>query len=130
MKPVAWAALAAVLQLAAMPSAYGEPRFALICVGTDTSYAINYEYRWGDGEWKPASVEPGRWKLHMYPYRTPGSTYSPGMEVRYDDDPGARTNHVVTALRAYAADEEDCEEDGWLYDFWERDGELFIGNAE
>lgn len=121
------AVLAALLSCFASGTVRAEALYALTCVGTNTEYTINYEYRWGeDDEWKTASVEPGHWKMHSWDYDYPGEASSPQLAIRYDDDLGDGANHVVTNLDSYAAEYKNCEDEGKTYDFWERDNELFV----
>lgn len=121
--------LAVLLAGVTMPARADEPRFALVCIGTETDYAVNFEFRWGDGDWEATSVEPGAWKLAMWPYRGDERS-APTPQVRYDDDLGEGVNRVVTELGVYAAGSEDCEAEGATFDFHERGDELFIGSAD
>ena len=124
-------AVLAVALLAAAGSANAATRFALTCVGTETGYTIHYEYRWGDsGAWKSASVEPGRWKNHTWDYDRPGENRSPTFQVRYDDDLGNGTNHVITKLESFAAENNNCEAEGKTYDFIAQGNELFIQDSD
>jgi hypothetical protein len=120
------AALAALL-LAAAPAHAAETQYALTCVGTNTDYTIYYQYRWGeDGEWHDASVDPGKWKNHTWDYDYPGEDESPQFMIRYDDDLSDGENQVITRLESYAAEYNDCEDEGKTYDFYEQDDELFV----
>jgi hypothetical protein len=120
------AALAALL-LAATPAHAAETQYALTCVGTNTDYTIYYQYRWGeDGEWHDASVDPGKWKNHTWDYDYPGEDESPQFMIRYDDDLSDGENQVITRLDSYAAEYNDCEDEGKTYDFYEQDNELFV----
>lgn len=123
------AALAVALLACAAP-AHAED-FALTCIGTQTGYSINFEYRWGeDDEWTSTTVAPGQWHLLGYHYKVPGRHQSPQLQVRYDDDLTDGVHPVVTSIRSYAAYSQDCEGEGWRYNFFERDNELFIRNEE
>ena len=102
-------------------------RFALACVGTETGYTVNFSYRWGtSGQWRTSSVEPGRWIKLMWNYDRPGENRSPKLAIRYDDDTTSRTNIVVTDLRAYAASQSNCEDQGKTYNFYQRGNELYV----
>jgi hypothetical protein len=121
------AALAALLLACASAPAHAETQYALTCVGTNTDYTIYYQYRWGeDGEWHDASVDPGKWKNHTWDYDYPGEDESPQFMIRYDDDLSDGENQVITRLDSYAAEYNDCEDEGKTYDFYEQDNELFV----
>lgn len=122
------AALAALLLAgASAPAHAAETQYALTCVGTNTDYTIYYQYRWGeDGEWHDASVDPGKWKNHTWDYDYPGEDESPQFMIRYDDDLSDGENQVITRLESYAAEYNDCEDEGKTYDFYEQDDELFV----
>lgn len=102
-------------------------RFALACIGTETGYTVNFAYRWGSsGEWKSTSVAPGRWVKLMWNYKYSGENRSPQLTVRYDDNTTSSTNIVRTDLKAYAASDSNCENQGKTYNFYERGSELYI----
>lgn len=102
-------------------------RFALVCVGTETGYAINFSYRWGNsGRWSSTSVAPGKWQKLMWNYDYPGENRSPQLTIRYDDNNTRTTNMVRTDLKAYAASQSDCEGQGKTYNFYERGTEIYI----
>ena len=84
-------------------------------------------YRWGSsGEWKSTSVAPGRWVKLMWNYKYSGENRSPQLTVRYDDNTTSSTNIVRTDLKAYAASDSNCENQGKTYNFYERGSELYI----
>lgn len=102
-------------------------RFALTCIGTETGYTVNFAYRWGSsGQWKSSSVAPGRWVKLMWNYEVPGENRSPQLTVRYDDNTTSATNIVRTDLKAYAASDSNCENQGKTYNFYQRGTELYI----
>ena len=93
------AAVAVLLLAGASAPASAETRFALTCIGTDTSYTIYYQYRWGEkGEWKDTSVDPGKWKNHTWDYDYPGEDASPTFMIRYDDDLSDGENFTTPAV--------------------------------
>lgn len=102
-------------------------RFALTCIGTETGYTVNFAYRWGSSaQWKNSSVAPGKWVKLMWNYQVPGENRSPQLTVRYDDNTTSATNIVRTDLKAYAASNSNCENQGKTYNFYERGTELYI----
>ena len=102
-------------------------RFALACIGTETGYTVNFSYRWGStGTWKSSSVAPGKWVKLMWNYEYPGENRSPQLTVRYDDNTTTASNIVRTDLKAYAASDSNCENQGKTYNFYERGTELYI----
>ncbi|MFM7313228.1 MAG: hypothetical protein ACKO0M_08695 [Cyanobium sp.] len=126
-----WSALASlVIPFAAIQpqsASAQSARFALACIGTETGYTVNFNYRWGtSGQWRSSSVEPGRWIKLMWNYDYPGENRSPKLTVRYDDDATSRTNIVLTDLKVYAASQSNCEAQGKTYNFYQRGNELYI----
>lgn len=102
-------------------------QFALTCIGTETGGAINFQYRWGpSGEWRSASVQPGRWQAITYRYGYEGENRAPQLEIRYDDDMSSAANFVRTRVQSYAARAMNCEAEGYTYNFVNRSGELFL----
>lgn len=120
-------AIASALLLSAIAAAPAQAgtKYALTCIGSETGYTINYQYRWGNnGSWQTASVKPGAWKNHRYNYKYEGENSAPQLQVRYDDDASSGSNMVITKLDSYAASYNDCEAQGKTYDFYETRGEL------
>ena len=102
-------------------------RFALTCVGTETGYTIPFTYRWGNsGQWRSASVEPGRWVKLMWNYDYAGENRSPQLKIRYDDNTTGSINIVNTPLNSYAASSSNCEDQGKTYNFYQRGNELYV----
>ncbi len=121
------AAIAALMLAGASAPAHAATQYALTCIGTDTNYTIHYQFRWGEsGDWQDASVEPGKWKNHTWDYDYPGENESPQFMIRYDDDLSDGENHVITRLDSYAAEYNNCEDQGKTYDFYEQNNELFV----
>ncbi len=114
------------------PSASAQAtRFALTCIGTETGYTVNFAYRWGNsGTWHNSSVAPGQWVKLMWNYDYPGKNSSPQLTIRYDDDKTSATDFVRTDLKAYAASNSNCENQGKTYNFYERGTELYIRSED
>lgn len=62
----------------------------------------------------------------MWNYQVPGENRSPLLTVRYDDNTTSASNVVRTDLKAYAASNSNCENQGKTYNFYERGTELYI----
>ena len=121
------AILACEVATAALPIRAQSTQFALVCLGTETGYTINFSARWGNsGAWTKQSVAPGKWKAFTWKYDYPGENRSPKLNIRYDDDLTNRSNFVNTPLDAYAASYNNCEEQGKTYNFYTRGEELYI----
>ena len=102
-------------------------RFALVCIGTETGYEVNFSARWGkSGRWSEESIRPGKWKIFTWNYDYPGEDRSPMLNIHYDDDLSEGSNFVTTALPAYAASTKDCEAQGKTFNFYSRGDELYI----
>lgn len=100
-------------------------RHALVCIGTETGEAVNFQSRWGDdGTWSSNSVAPGKWRILSYPYDYPGENRSPGLQVRFDDDLSSDRHMVIVKVDAYAAAGKSCEKEGATYNFYARSGVL------
>ena len=126
---------ASVASLLLLPLSLSQPlaasaqsaRFALTCVGTETGYTIPFTYRWGNsGQWRSASVEPGRWVKLMWNYDYAGENRSPQLRIRYDDNTTRAVNIVNTPLNSYAASSSNCEDQGKTYNFYQRNNELYV----
>jgi hypothetical protein len=106
-------------------------KFALACIGTETGYSVNFAYRWGSsGEWTSATVAPGKWLKLTWNYKFAGENKSPALNVRYDDNTTGVTNIVRTPLKAYAATQSDCEDQGKTFNFYQRGTELYISEED
>lgn len=101
-------------------------RFALACIGTKTSYGINFEYRWGNGSWQASRTNPGVWQQLMWNYDYFGQNRSPALSVRFDSDPTSRINMNVLRLNPAAASQRNCQTDGRTYNFYESGGRIVL----
>lgn len=123
-----WACCTFTLMIAAPGMLQAEPtRFALTCIGTETSDTINFEYRWGSNDsWTQTDVSPGRWAMLTYKYDYPGKNRSPQLQIRYDDDLSSDSHYVISDLQSFAAVNRYCEAEGKRYNFHARGLELYL----
>ncbi|MBL8331043.1 MAG: hypothetical protein JNJ71_19555 [Rubrivivax sp.] len=123
-------ALCASALLMAAPAQAQGTKFALTCIGTGTGGAINFSYRWGSGEWRSTTVQPGNWVVLSYRYDYEGENRAPRLQVRFDDDLSSGTNWWNQELKSYAAREKACEREGYTYSFEARRGSLSLVDTE
>jgi pimeloyl-ACP methyl ester carboxylesterase len=81
-------ALAAMLVAAAgdAQAQYRTDHYAVVAFHNPTDSTLNYQFRWGNGEWKTASVLPGHWRYHWWAYDYPNQGRSPVPQVKFDQD--------------------------------------------
>lgn len=113
-----------------MPVAAKEAVFSLTCVGTETDYPINFQYRWGNSKWKTVNVGPGKWKLLKHKYQYPGENRSPELHVRYDTDLTARSAFALSELKSYASPASNCERYGRTYNFHAKNSKIYLVDDE
>jgi hypothetical protein len=92
------------------PTPYG-----LVCLVNRTDWAINYSYKWGDGDWQSTKVNAHGNRSHWWNY-APGSHSSPNFTVRFDADFTSSTDYKKYYLTRYQASDTSCWE-GKVYNF-------------
>ena len=63
-------------------------RYAVAKVSNPLDRTLQYKYRWGDGAWKTATIDPGVTQRHSWRYQFAGQNTSPRLQVRFDADIG------------------------------------------
>jgi hypothetical protein len=87
--------------------AQGDEKYAVTSIVNRTSLTINYEFRWGNGEWEKISLLPGHTMHHSWKYEFRGQGESPIKTIRFDSDLSSRvltTTKTVLANRSYTRD--------------------------
>jgi len=74
-------------------------------VWNNTNRAINYEFRWGDREWKQFSIQPGERRWHSWHFATLDQSHWPTPMIRYDMDGRSDIRWVTRTLEANPAPE-------------------------
>jgi hypothetical protein len=62
--------------------------------------------------------------------RSSRTEQSPQIQISCDDDLFASENWGVIDLQSYSAPEINCEEQGWTYNFYTEEWELYIRDEE
>jgi hypothetical protein len=94
-------------------SARADGNYGAFVIENPTDFTIHYQVRWGDGDWKPFCVEPGRAMSHYYPLTSEDCAPPPQVRFDYvvaDDELSWKTLHV----EFFATD---CPDHGKLYAF-------------
>ncbi len=59
-------------------------RYATTCIENDAYGPIHYSRKWGDGEWKDFSIQPGDSHFHSWSYANLNNPTSPKLYIRFD----------------------------------------------
>jgi len=74
--------VAAGLSLAVQQEAQARDLFKSFVIRNPSNADVNYQVKWGDGEWKSYRVEPGETRWHYV--ELDGDGPAPGAQVRFD----------------------------------------------
>ncbi len=99
----------------ALPARAQSNRYAAVCLVNNTDLSINYEYKWGNGNWQSDTLYAGYQMTHTWKYAR-GSASSPKFTVKFDADLTKAAYYDVHSLERYRATNKSCDE-GKIYNF-------------
>jgi hypothetical protein len=73
----------AVLASLAAPASASAQTFGMITISNPTRMTVNYQVKWGDGDWDNSSVRPGHYLNHWYPLDANGQAPTPSIRFNY-----------------------------------------------
>jgi hypothetical protein len=93
----ATAVVVAFGSLCASEAQAASEKYAVTSITNRTNLTIHYEFKWGNGEWRQASLQPGHTMHHSWTYEYRGQNRSPVKLVRFDSD--LRTGKILTVTK-------------------------------
>src|SRR5437867_2246485 len=74
------------LLVALVNGASAVDRYGVIGLSNDTDVALNFQYREGDGAWRPGRIQAGEKLWFAHRYDRPNEHHSPLFHIRFDSD--------------------------------------------
>lgn len=104
LKTAALATAAVAIFGATAQSASASNRYAVTTIENPFSnITITYQYKWGNGQWRSATLYPGQSRWHSWQYRFANENRSPKLYIRFDSDRRAGVTYFQTySLVRYA----------------------------
>ncbi len=76
----------------------GGDLYSVVTIHNGAPSPINYEYRWGNGEWRPGRLDPDKGRSYSHKYKYVNEHKSPGFEVRFDRNVSPNNAWIVYRL--------------------------------
>jgi opacity protein-like surface antigen len=109
---------AALLSSALIAQASSEDDFyELVCIHNDTDLTISFRYRWGNGSWTTAQVQPGYVRPIWWEYDYANQDRSPNLSIRFDRDLSSDSSIKSYNLETSSAPTINCRDYGRDYHF-------------
>ena len=105
-------------------------RMGLTCVGNKSGSRINFSFQFGDGQWRPTSVNPQHWRPISFGYDFINQNSGPVLRVRFDADTSSGTYYVTQELKQYASPTSNCNANGRKYNFHQRGNRIYLESAQ
>jgi hypothetical protein len=93
----------AAIGLTSSPALASETHYAVVGIYNPTHLTIHYSFRWGDGEWRSYTIDPGAKRWHAWRYDSPNENQSPVPYIMFDADLSDDINYQEYRLEAYAS---------------------------